>query len=101
MAKAKLQTIGSSNKVSKHATVGASDSLCAQQLSQNQVNFISNFHIEENESAGDVKKGGSSTNPSSNMKAASLAKNQQNFVLLQQQNTSLTQKQRPHSSFKA
>lgn len=76
MAKAKLQTIGSSNKVNKHATVGASESLCAQQLAQNQVNFISNFHIEENEQASDSKRGGSQTNPSSNMKTSSLAKNQ-------------------------
>lgn len=76
MAKAKLQTIGSSNKVSKHATVGASDSLCAQQLSQNQVNFISNFHIEENESAGDPKKAAMPPNPHSSSKAGNLAKNQ-------------------------
>lgn len=74
LTKGKLLTIGSSNKVNKHATVGASDSLCAQQLSQNQVNFISNFHIEENEPTADAKKGSNSTHPSSNTRVTGLSK---------------------------
>jgi hypothetical protein len=101
LPKTKLLTIGSSNKVNKHSTVGASDSICAQQLAQNQVNFVSNFQIEEHGQPGDNKKATGQSQVSSNIKATSMSKNQQNYVLLQQPNSSLAQKQRPHSSFKA
>lgn len=78
----KMLTIGSSNKPNKHATVGAGGP-AAQQLAQNQINFISNFNIDENGLKGP-------------------ATNQQNIILLQNSNNAgYIQKQRPHSSFKA
>ena len=84
LGKSKLLTIGSSNKVSKHATVGAVENQGAQQLAQNQVNFISNFQIEENHNAAQSRSNGSATNAQSNSKHGGLAKNQQNYILLQQ-----------------